>query len=77
MGKTEEMFACYIIEHNSTIRKCASFFGVGKSTVHNYLSAKLKVSNVLLYEQVQKILKVNFKEKHIRGGLATKLKYKS
>ena len=76
MKKTEELFALYIIEHNSTIRKCAKVFGVGKSTVHNYLSLKLRKTNIEMYKAVKKVLEVNFAEKHIRGGFATKQKYK-
>ena len=76
MRKIEEMFALYIVEHNATIRKCAQVFGVGKSTVHNYISYKLKRTNNILYNCVRKILEVNFAEKHIRGGRATMLKYK-
>ena len=75
MKSREEQFAIFIIDNNSTIRKCAEIFGVGKSTVHNDISKKLKLTNKFLYYQVCKVLKRNFAEKHIRGGCATKLKY--
>lgn len=77
MKSRDESFAIYIIENNSTIRKCAEFFGISKSTVHNDLSKKLKVTNKFLYYQVYKILNKNLEERHIRGGIATKLKFKS
>jgi len=53
----------------------AGVYGVGKSTVHNEVSNKLQSINKRLYKKVQKILAKNFKEKHIRGGESTRLKY--
>ena len=70
-----EQFAQYIIDNNSTIRKIAIFFNISKSTVHNDVSKKLKHENCEMYLKVKKILDNNFKEKHIRGGMATKIKY--
>ncbi|MBE5757701.1 MAG: stage III sporulation protein D [Clostridiales bacterium] len=75
MRKREELFAIYIIDNKCTIRKCAENFNIGKSTVHNDISKKLKITNKFLYYQVYKILNLNYKERHIRGGLATKEKY--
>ena len=77
MKKREEIFALYIINNKSTIRDGAKFFGCGKSTVHYDLSRKLKLSNKFLYYQVYKILNINLKERHIRGGMSTKSKYLS
>lgn len=71
-----EQFAIFIIDKNSTIRKCAVEFGVSKSTVHNDLCKKLKAINKFLYLKVYEVLNKNFQEKHIRGGNSTKLKYK-
>ena len=76
MKTREESFAIYIIDNNSTIRGCASHFGISKSTVHNDISKKLKNTNRFLYYQVYKILDNNLKLRHIRGGEATKLMYK-
>lgn len=75
MKSREEVFAIYIINNNCTIRVCAKEFGFSKSTVHNYISKKLKNTNKFLYFQVYKILNNNLKERHIRGGNSTKLKY--
>ena len=71
-----EIFAHYIVDNNSTIRKTAKYFDISKSTVHNDVSNKLKVYNLELYCLVKKILEKNFTEKHIRGGESTKNKYK-
>lgn len=71
-----EQLALYLLENNSTIRKTANHFGLSKSTVHNDLSKRLKYENISLYKNVQILLQKNFSEKHLRGGDATKLKYK-
>ena len=76
MKTRAEQFAIYIIDNNSTIRDCAKYFKISKSTVHNDLSKKLQNINKFLYVQLYQILDKNFKEKHIRGGLATRNKYK-
>ncbi len=65
----------YIIQHKSTIRDTAKFFGVSKSTVHKDLSQRLKYINTKIYKEVKKILEINKSERHIRGGFATKNKY--
>ncbi|MGN0961368.1 MAG: sporulation transcriptional regulator SpoIIID [Christensenellales bacterium] len=75
MKSREENFAIYIIDNNSTIRKCAEYFSISKSTVHNDISKKLKRTNKFLYYRVYQVLSKNFAERHIRGGNATKLKY--
>lgn len=68
-------FANYIIEKNATLRQTAKVFGYSKSTVHNDISKKLKKIDNNLFEQVKIILDINFNEKHLRGGEATKNKY--
>lgn len=70
-----EEFAYYIINNKCTIRKAAKKFGYSKSTIHNDVSNKLKKINKKLYLKVNKILKNNFNQKHIRGGQSTKNKY--
>ena len=70
-----ELFGQYIIDNNTTIRKTARYFDISKSTVHNDLSKKLRTENYKMYVEVCKILRQNFENKHIRGGLATKSKY--
>ena len=67
----------YIIKHGATVRKTASVFGVGKSTVHKDMTERLEPISKYLYEKVRKVLEVNLSERHIRGGEATKQKYLS
>ena len=68
--------AQYIIENRTTVRAAAQRFGISKSTVHKDLSERLPAINRGLYEQVKAILNENKAERHIRGGIATRKKYK-
>ena len=67
--------AHYIVETKDTVRGAAKKFGVSKSTVHKDVSERLLHINHALALEVRKILDENKAERHIRGGLATKLKY--
>lgn len=68
--------ALYIIEHRATVRAAAKAFGISKSTVHKDLSQRLPAFNRPLYLQVRQVLDVNKAERHIRGGIATRKKYR-
>ena len=68
--------AVYIIETQSTVRAAAKKFGVSKSTVHKDLSDRLPQYNRALYLQVKAVLDQNKAERHIRGGMATRRKYR-
>lgn len=70
-----ELLATYLIETRSTVRGVASKFGVSKSTVHKDLTVNLKRANPELYARAKEILDINKKERHIRGGEATKRKF--
>lgn len=67
--------AKYIIDTKDTVRGAAAKFGISKSTVHKDVSQRLLTINYSLAMEVRKILDENKAERHIRGGLATKLKY--
>ncbi len=66
----------YMVEHNSTVRATARHFGISKSTVHKDITQRLKTQNPKLYKEVSKVLELNKNERHIRGGLATRMKYR-
>ena len=68
--------ALYVIESRGTVRSAAKMFGISKSTVHKDLSQRLPTFNRTLYLQVKEILEQNKAERHIRGGIATRRKYK-
>lgn len=80
MTDTIEQRACnlavYIIENGATVRGAAKHFGISKSTVHKDLQQRLPRCNRSLYLQVRQVLELNKQERHIRGGLATRQKYK-
>ena len=69
--------ALFIIENKSTVRSVAKTFDVGKSTVHKDLTCRLSLIDKNLHEKVRKILDFNLSERHIRGGYATKKKYRN
>ena len=68
--------AQYIIEENATVRRAAAQFGVSKSTVHKDITTRLQKLNSVLYDGVQQVLRTNKQERHIRGGMATREKYR-
>ena len=70
-------FARYIIDSGATVRKTAEQFKISKSTVHKDVSYRLKNIDYDLYMKVKAVLDNNLKERHIRGGIATKNKYAS
>lgn len=76
MEERAERLALYIIENRTTVRAAAQKFGISKSTVHKDLSDRLPLFNRTLYLQVKGVLEENKAERHIRGGIATRRKYK-
>lgn len=76
MEERAAALALYLIENRTTVRAAAKKFGISKSTVHKDLSERLSVYNRTLYLQVKEILEENKAQRHIRGGLATRRKYK-
>ena len=68
--------AVYMIETGATVRSAARHFGISKSTVHKDLSQRLRQYNPVLYRQVRQVLDLNKQERHIRGGMATRRKYR-
>ena len=66
----------YIIDSKDTVRGAAKKFGVSKSTVHKDVVERLEKIDPILSKEVRKVLDINKKERHIRGGMATKMKYK-
>ena len=67
--------AKYILEKNTTVRQTARTFGVSKSTIHKDVTERLEEINPTLAKEVKMVLEKNKSERHIRGGMATKLKY--
>lgn len=66
----------HVIETRQTVRMIAREFGVSKSTVHKDLTERLPEINIALANQVKEILEYHKSIRHIRGGEATRKKYK-
>lgn len=78
-GNIEERvitLAQYIIDNKATVRSAAKQYGISKSTVHKDLAERLPAMNRALYRQVKAVLEENKAERHIRGGIATRKKYR-
>lgn len=65
----------YIVQTRCTVRACAAHFSVSKSTVHKDMTERLPLIDKVLYSEVRGILLTNLKERHLRGGDATRKKY--
>ncbi len=80
MTETMEDRACelgaYIVEHRATVRAVAKKFGLSKSSVHKDVTSRLYWADRALYEQVRAVLEENKRERHLRGGAATREKYR-
>ena len=67
----------YIAANKATVRQAAKVHAVSKSTVHMDVSKRLKNIDPDLYDEVRAVLDINKSQRHIRGGIATKEKYKN
>ena len=76
IGKRAALLAEYIIETGATVRAAALRFGISKSTVHKDLTERLRLHDRALWLRVREVLEKNKAERHIRGGEATRRKYK-
>ena len=78
-GNIEERainIAKYIVDNKQTVRNAAKVFNISKSTVHKDLTERLKKINRQLYLSARNVLDLNKAERHLRGGEATRKKYK-
>ena len=76
LDERAQELALYLIENRTTVRAAAKKFGISKSTVHKDISERLPRCNRGLYLQVKALLDENKAQRHIRGGMATRRKYK-
>lgn len=68
--------ARYIAETGATVRETAKVFHFSKSTVHKDVTERLYYIDRALFKEVKKVLRKNLDERHLRGGLATREKYR-
>ena len=71
------LIAQYIIDNNATVRQAAKHFGISKSTAHKDATERLELINPSMAAEARKILNINKSERHMRGGMATKEKYRN
>jgi putative DeoR family transcriptional regulator (stage III sporulation protein D) len=67
--------ASYIIETHSTLRDTAEHFNISKSTIHKDIKHRLMDVDFQMYKDVINIISENKMERHIRGGMQTKLNF--
>ena len=71
-----QQIAAYILETGATVRACAAHFKVSKTTVHKDMRERLPRLNPHLAQEVSRVLDGNREERHLRGGAATRRKYR-
>jgi len=69
--------ADYVLSAAATVRDAAQRFSVSKSTVHKDVTERLQEVNPSLAQRVALVLGKNKAERHIRGGQATRQKYRA
>ena len=67
----------HILESGDTVRACAAKFGVSKTTIHKDMRERLPKLNSDMSREVDAVLRRNLQERHLRGGEATRRKYKA
>ena len=77
MEDRAQKLAVYMIETGGTVRSAARQFGISKSTVHKDLQQRLPKCDPVLYRKVRAVLDVNKAQRHLRGGAATREKYRN
>ena len=69
--------ARYILKTGATVRACAEVFGVSKTTIHKDMRERLPELSPSMARRVDAVLRKNRDERHIRGGQATREKYRT
>ena len=67
--------ARHILATGATVRQCAERFGVSKTTIHKDMRKRLKEIDPGLFAEVSAVVDKNRRERHLRGGMATRRKY--
>ncbi|MBQ9263878.1 MAG: sporulation transcriptional regulator SpoIIID [Clostridia bacterium] len=78
-GSIEErcvLLGRYILRTGATVRQAAGHFGMSKSSVHKDVHERLRSVHPGLYEEVKQVLDYHHAVRHIRGGLATRKRWR-
>ncbi len=68
--------AHYMLERRATVRQAATAFGLSKSSVHKDMCRRLPQIDPRLARQVATLLEYNKAVRHLRGGEATRQRYR-
>ena len=68
--------AKYIVRTGATVRQAAREFGMSKSSVHKDMHERLRSIHPGLYAEVREILDYHHAVRHLRGGAATRERWK-
>ncbi len=66
----------YIARTGATVRQTAERFGMSKSSVHKDMHERLRAVHPGLYAEVRDILDYHHAVRHLRGGAATRQRWK-
>ena len=77
IDKRARELAEFVLETGATVRAAAERFGVSKSTVHKDLTQRLEPIDRPLWLRVRAVLEHNKAERHLRGGEATRRKFRN
>ncbi len=70
------LLARYILRTGDTVRGAARHFQMSKSSVHKDVHERLRLVHPGLFEEVQQVLDYHQAVRHIRGGQATKRRWR-
>ncbi len=70
------IIAQYMLEHRATVRQAARAHGLSKSAVHKDMICRLPEIDARLAREVAALLEYNKAVRHLRGGEATRLRYR-
>ena len=66
----------FILRTGATIRETAQAFGMSKSSVHKDVHERLRSVHPGLYQEVRQVLDYHHAVRHLRGGAATRLRWR-
>ncbi len=66
----------YIVRTGATVRETARAFGMSKSAVHKDVHDRLRLIHPGLYAEVKEILDYHHAVRHLRGGAATRRRWR-
>ena len=72
-----QAIAAYMVRSRATVRQAAGVFGISKSSVHKDMGERLPLVDPVLGRQVAALMRYNKAVRHLRGGEATRRRYRA